>query len=200
MGSVVMFSEKEVSLDWGSPELCPSCHRKSWNIPQNITLISHIREAYWTRMKELTDTYKGFRFCPHQGCEVVYYHPDIPFVATIHDLRTRVGYKVTDPPVPVCYCIGVLARTIREEIVVKQCCDTLEDIKKYTGANTGKWCHITNPSGRCCGPMVRRVVESALRERVSVSLKDEAVSLAQSIPDNSETPEEPTVEDSCCSL
>ena len=199
--STEFLSQSILNLTWtDDPDICPSCGRKSWKVPQNITLVSHVKERYWPRVKALTDRYRGFRFCPHLGCPLVYYHPDIRFVATVNDLKTRVSYKVTDPPVPVCYCIGVLAETIREEIVVKQCCDSLEDIKKYTGARTGKWCHITNPSGRCCGPMVDRVIKAALEERVAEPLKREALELARSIPDNDESPAARTVTDDCCSI
>lgn len=199
--STEFLSQPILNLTWTDvPEVCPSCGRKSWKVPQNITLVSHVKEIFWPRVKALTDRYRGFRFCPHLGCDLVYYHPDIRFVATVHDLKTRVSYKVTDPPVPVCYCIGVLAETIREEIVVKQCCDSLEDIKKYTGARTGKWCHITNPSGRCCGPMVDRVIQAALKERVAEPVKLQAIHLAQEIPDNDETPAVRSVSDDCCSI
>ncbi len=198
---IQFLSQPTPNLTWtNDPDVCPACGRKSWNVPQNITLVSHVKEIYWPRIKSLTDQYRGFRFCPHLGCPLVYYHPKIHFVATVNDLKTRVSYKVTEPPIPVCYCVGVLAETIREEIVVKQCCDSLEDIKKYTGARTGKWCHITNPSGRCCGPMVDRVIKAALAERVAEPLKREALRLAQSIPDNDASPTARTVSDDCCSI
>jgi bacterioferritin-associated ferredoxin len=130
----------------------------------------------------------------------VYFHRDIHLVVGTSEVRTRVGYKVDTDPIPVCYCIGVLAETIREEIVVKGCCDSLEDIQRYTGARTGKWCHITNPSGRCCGPMVQRVIEAALRERVEASLAEQARRLAEEIPSDGAGEASDVRPDTCCRL
>jgi len=199
--SLRTLSGQDLEGDWrDDPTLCPHCGRASWPVPQNITLISHVQEAVWPHVKAWTDRFKGFRFCPHLGCPVVYFHRDIPLVVGTSEVRTRVGYKVDTDPIPVCYCIGVLAETIREEIVVKGCCDSLEDIQRYTGARTGKWCHITNPSGRCCGPMVQRVIEAALRERVEASLAEQARRLAEEIPSDGadEAPSLPP--DACCRL
>ena len=47
--------------------------------------------------------------------------------------------------------------------MVKHCCNSLDDIKQFTGARTGKLCHITNPSGRCCGPIVNEVIAKGLK-------------------------------------
>ena len=62
-----------------------------------------------------------------------------------------------------------------DKILVNQCCTSLEDIKKYTGARTGKFCHITNPSGRCCGLQVNELIAKGLQ------LLEEDSSLAQDI-------------------
>jgi copper chaperone CopZ len=52
---------------------------------------------------------------------------------------------------------------IWDEIYLKGCCDTLEDIVAYTKAGSGRWCPITNPSGRCCReylePLVKDILE-----------------------------------------
>jgi len=118
--SLRTLSGQDLEGDWrDDPTLCPHCGRASWPVPQNITLISHVQEAVWPHVKAWTDRFKGFRFCPHLGCPVVYFHRDIPLVVGTSEVRTRVGYKVDTDPIPVCYCIGVLAETIREEIVVK---------------------------------------------------------------------------------
>jgi len=201
MMSLVTLSGQTLEGTWREdPTLCPHCGRVSWPVPQNITLVAHVREAEWPRVKVLTDRFKGFRFCPHLGCPVVYFHRDAGLVVVEAEVRTRVGYKVDTPPIPVCYCIGVLAETIRAEVVVKGCCDSLEDIQRYTGARTGKWCHITNPSGRCCGPMVQRVIEAALRERVEAGVAEQARRLAEQIPSDGVGEAPDIVPDTCCRL
>jgi len=46
----------------------------------------------------------------------------------------------------VCYCKNVSEEEIIDHVAIKQCCTTIEDIQKHTGANTGSLCHIKNPS------------------------------------------------------
>lgn len=47
----------------------------------------------------------------------------------------------------VCYCKNVTEAEIVEHVAIRQCCTTLEDIQRHTGANTGAECHIKNPAG-----------------------------------------------------
>ena len=47
----------------------------------------------------------------------------------------------------VCFCKNVTEADIIEHVAIRQCCSTLEDIQKHTGANTGNQCHLKNPSG-----------------------------------------------------
>jgi hypothetical protein len=140
-------------------EPCPRCDRGSWSVPQSATVLYHVRPESWPVLKPRVDDGTRFRFCPHEGCPVVYFHRASALVILEAEIRTRIGYKVREAPVPACYCTGVLAETIRDEIVVRGCCDSLDDIKRYTGARTGTLCHVTNPAGRCCGSLVQRAVE-----------------------------------------
>lgn len=199
---MITLSGKEIQGMWQKDgAVCPSCGRSSWNVPQSNTIIFHVHEIFWPQVKNLIERYpKGFRFCPHKGCAVAYFHPEPRLIITTEELQTRIGYKVSESPIPVCYCIGVLAETIREEILVKQCCDSLEDIKKYTGARTGKWCHITNPSGRCCGPLVESVIEEALKGRQTITIQDHAAqTIGRELLQKSKAPGEPSPpRDSCC--
>jgi hypothetical protein len=124
------------------------------------------------------------QFCPGIECPVVYFHGALEIIITEAEVHTRIGYKTRQAPLPVCYCIGVLEETIREEILVRGCCDSVEDIKRYTGARTGKLCHVTNPSGKCCGSLVRRVVEGALAERGATEVGNTVRAAAAAIPED----------------
>jgi len=46
----------------------------------------------------------------------------------------------------ICYCKNVTEEAIIDHVAIKQCCTTIEDIQKHTGANTGNHCHVKNPS------------------------------------------------------
>ena len=47
----------------------------------------------------------------------------------------------------VCFCKNVTEADIIEHVAIRQCCSTLEDIRKHTGANTGNQCRLKSPSG-----------------------------------------------------
>ena len=47
----------------------------------------------------------------------------------------------------VCYCLKVTEEEIIDHVANKQCCNSIEDIQKHTGANTGNQCLIMNPKG-----------------------------------------------------
>ncbi len=65
----------------------------------------------------------------------------------------------------VCYCKNVTEDEIIEHVAVKQCCGTLEDVQRHTGANTGNQCATKNPSGTCCFSNVQAVIAKALKMR-----------------------------------
>jgi len=151
-------------------ELCPVTATAGHKVRQ-VTLGNHIRPEYWRRAWQ-----DGFYFCSEPTCRLVYYNNVARVYFTQEEIRTRVGIKSGSPPTPVCYCMNVTEEDIIEEIQVKRCCDSLEDIKEYTRARTGKLCHITNPAGRCCGRHVTSVVERALSQspnnRVEIQARD----------------------------
>lgn len=49
--------------------------------------------------------------------------------------------------VTVCYCANVTEEEILRHVAVEQCCSTLDEIKRHTGANTGCKCLTENPAG-----------------------------------------------------
>ncbi|MBI2843913.1 MAG: (2Fe-2S)-binding protein [Armatimonadetes bacterium] len=108
---------------------------------------------------------EGFRFCSTPECQVVYFDNGSRRYFSKADLKVRVGIKETEHPVPVCYCLGVTEADILRAIVENGCCNTLEDVKHYTGARTGRECRLKNPSGRCCEAHVRSVIERGLAVR-----------------------------------
>lgn len=114
--------------------------------------------------KDLRDAASGdgFRYCRTPHCPVVWYRTDPPFVADAASVRVPVNVKISDPLRPVCYCLKVDERTVLREVIEKSCCTTLEDVQRMTGANTGKACHVTNPSGNCCERDILAVIAKGL--------------------------------------
>lgn len=169
-----------VSSAWlaaGRPaDQCPVSAGAGHKVRQ-VTLGNHLCPEHWQWAWE-----EGFYFCPAAICPVVYYHNGKQVYFTQEEIRTRVGIKATTPPVPVCYCMNVTDAQIVEEIQVKRCCDSLEDIKEYTKARTGKLCHVTNPAGKCCGKHVTAVIEKALAGLGDKRLEEEAREICCQIP------------------
>ena len=157
-------NKKELGL-----EFCPVSHSKGL-IVKKITLRGHVQEKYWDIISD-----KNYYFSLDKKCPLIYFNNEKRYYFDDKSIKTRISHKIGPEPRPICYCLNVLEHRILDEILDKKCCTSLEDIKKYTGARTGKLCHITNPSGRCCGPQVNEIIAKGL------SLLQEDSLLAQSV-------------------
>ncbi|GAB6156356.1 (2Fe-2S)-binding protein [Desulfosporosinus burensis] len=63
-------------------------------------------------------------------------------------LKSKIWFKKNIvPPIPICYCASVTEEEILYHIAESQCCSTLEDIKRHTGASVGRECLTKNPAG-----------------------------------------------------
>jgi len=58
----------------------------------------------------------NYSFCSERDCLIVYFEDKGSQQFTVDDLRIRVGLKVKDDPIPVCYCFGFDEKHIRDEI------------------------------------------------------------------------------------
>ena len=137
-------------------DICPITQNKGL-IVKKIALRNHVQEKYWDIISD-----KNYFFCSAKDCPIIYFNNEQEYYFAEKDVKTRVSHKSGPEPRPICYCLSVLEHRILDEILDKKCCTTLEDIKHYTGARTGKLCYITNPSGRCCGPQVNEVIAKGL--------------------------------------
>src|SRR6266852_5590500 len=58
----------------------------------------------------------SYSFCTARHCSIVYFEDKGREHFTVDDLRLRVGLKVNDDPIPLCYCFGFDENHIRDEI------------------------------------------------------------------------------------
>jgi hypothetical protein len=72
-------------------------------------------------------------------------------------VRTRVGVKETEDPIPVCYCFGFTARQIAEDLTANGRSTIRPYIENQVRAGRCR-CETTNPAGRCCLGNVSRVI------------------------------------------
>jgi len=91
----------------------------------------------------------SYCFCPEQDCSIVYFDNSTGSVFTVDDLRIRVGLKVKDDPIPLCYCFGFDERDIREELTQKGHTTIPERISKLIREGLCA-CDTRNPAGVCC--------------------------------------------------
>ena len=88
-----------------------------------------------------------YYLCRTPDCEVAYYSEDGKITINQDQLVNKIWFKNVPPPVPICYCANVTEEEILHHVAVAQCCSTLDDIKRHTGANTGCECLTKNPAG-----------------------------------------------------
>ena len=144
------------------------------------TLANHMRPIYWNLISE-----SGYFFCVEKNCPVTYFNNENKLYFGLTELVSSVMHKI---PInvenrPMCYCKNVLESVVIDELLNKQCCDSIKDIQKFTEANTGKDCVLTNPTGRCCGKQIKEVLEWAKEQRLDISapLLEEAISCCEEI-------------------
>lgn len=126
---------------------CPLTGRATLPVSR-FTVLQHVRAP------DLPDV--GFGFCDAPSCTVVYVGGDGRLIDKTA-LRTRVGIKETDDPVPVCYCFGFTARAIVDDAIAHGRSTIREHIAEQVRAGRCA-CERTNPAGRCClGTLLRTI-------------------------------------------
>jgi copper chaperone CopZ/bacterioferritin-associated ferredoxin len=171
-GKEVPVSQEFINLPESDREkYCAACGKKGTKIFPT-TMRNHVQTRYWQFVDD------SFRFSDNPDCNVYYFSNRNGLYFMQNEVKTVYGRKVTEGDRPLCYCIGVTERDIEEEVLKKECCDSLEDVEAYTKAGTGKWCFITNPSGKCCREYLPEVVSRYLalvrKPRVRKMLQDVA--------------------------
>lgn len=91
----------------------------------------------------------NYSFCSERDCSIVYFEDKGREHFTVDDLRIRVGVKVKDDPIPLCYCFGFDENHIRDEIE-RTGSTTIPD--KVSGLIREGLCacEARNPAGVCC--------------------------------------------------
>ena len=126
---------------------CPASNTPTMSV-QMVTLSQHIMLA------ELPET--SFGFCEVASCPVVYVGADGTLIEKAQ-VRTRVGVKETEEPIPVCYCFEFTAAQIADDLREHGRSTIRDYIQDQVRAGRCR-CEVTNPSGRCCLGNVGRVL------------------------------------------
>ncbi len=91
----------------------------------------------------------SYSFCAARDCPVVYFEDAGIHQFTVDDLRIRVGLKVKDDPIPLCYCFGFDESDIRDDISRTGNTTVPERISRLIREGFCA-CETRNPSGVCC--------------------------------------------------
>jgi len=89
---------------------CSSCNGQGRPVSRKTVLLMLKPELLERAM------HGNYRFCPARDCSVVYYEDRGSQRFAVDDLRIRVGLKVHDDPIPLCYCFGFAENDMRDEI------------------------------------------------------------------------------------
>ncbi len=103
----------------------------------------------------------NYRFCAVPDCPIVYFDEEGNQRFTIDDLRVRVGPKVTEDPIPLCYCFGFDESHIRNDLSRTGTTTIPQRISQLIREGLCA-CESRNPSGVCCLGEVNRI--SSLKE------------------------------------
>jgi len=100
----------------------------------------------------------NYRFCSARDCSIVYFEDTVSERFTVDDLRIRVGVKVNDDPIPLCYCFGFDENHIRDEIARTGSTTIPDRISRLIGEGLCA-CELRNPSGACCLGEVKQTMK-----------------------------------------
>jgi hypothetical protein len=105
-----------------------------------------------------------FSFCSARDCPVVYFEDEGNRCFTVDDLRTRVGLKAKEDPIPLCYCFGFDESHLRDELSRTGETTIPEKISRLIREGLCT-CHTRNPSGLCCLGEVNKTAKRLLLQR-----------------------------------
>ncbi len=101
-------------------------------------------------------------FLEMPSCDVVYFTQVPPRYFFTSDLTVRVGSKVTEDPVPVCYCFEKTERMVIDDVLAHGRSTIFGEITAHVKANECA-CEVKNPAGRCCLGNVTKAIQKAQR-------------------------------------
>jgi hypothetical protein len=100
----------------------------------------------------------SYSFCSARDCSIVYFEDKGGHQFTVDDLRIRVGLKVNDDPIPLCYCFGFDVSHIRDDIARTGSTAIPERISKLLREGLCA-CESRNPLGACCLGEVKQTMK-----------------------------------------
>lgn len=98
-----------------------------------------------------------FQLCTNYQCNASYYFGNE--YINVGDLGKLLWFKDTGLDVPICYCSNLSRGKIME--AVRNGCNTISEVREYTGKNTVDKCLTRNPAGKCCSTVFLYTIKEA---------------------------------------
>ena len=122
---------------------CSSCNGQGRPVSRKTVLLMLKPELLERAMQG------NYSFCSERDCSIVYFEAKGSQQFTVDDLRIRVGLKVNDDPIPLCYCFGFNENHIRDEFDRTGSTSIVEKVSRLIREGLCA-CEARNPSGVCC--------------------------------------------------
>ena len=139
---------------------CPACGKQGKAVE-----VTTVRAQLAVSLRSVTG--EAYFFCATSDCPDVYFTPDGSEQFTTGQLRELVFQKaLANPAAPVCYCFQHSLGAIKAADAATRA-QILADIT--AGVQAGQCaCDLRNPQGSCCLGNVRRVIQVAPQEVLSL--------------------------------
>jgi hypothetical protein len=153
-----------------APAVCGVCGVKAKKV-ERMTVENLLKGG---SQREIIDT--QYYFCETPGCDVVYFSNETGQRFTKRVVRTRIGIKETQAPIPICYCFDFTEGMVLDELLTMGH-TTIPDLIKSRIEAGRCACEVKNPSGRCCLGEVIKAVNRLTKEREVLARGERAVEL-----------------------
>jgi hypothetical protein len=131
---------------------CGSCKSKGRPVSRKTVLLM-LKPDFLQRAM-----HGNYSFCSARDCSIVYFEDKGSQQVTVDDLRIRVGVKVKDDPIPLCYCFGFDENHIRDEIERTGNTSIPDTVSGLIREGLCA-CEARNPAGVCCLGEVNKVTK-----------------------------------------
>jgi hypothetical protein len=144
----------------GETNRCRSCKGKGRPVSKKTVLLMLKPELLERAM------HGSYSFCSARDCSIVYLEDKGGHQFTVDDLRVRVGLKVIEDPVPLCYCFGFDESHIRDEIERTGNTKIPGKISRLIREGLCS-CEARNPVGVCCLGEVNKTTTRLMASRAN---------------------------------
>ena len=131
---------------------CSSCNGQARPVARKSVLLM-LKPELLERAMHGNDS-----FCSARDCSTVYFEDESGEQFTVNDLRIRVGLKVKNDPIPLCYCFGFDESHIRDEIARTGSTIIPDRVSRLIREGLCA-CESRNPSGACCLGEVKQTMK-----------------------------------------